>query len=61
MRDRMIALFESALESIAVWFGLAMTVVIGHALSHHVDIEDAVAIVFAGLLVLRAVRRRGDP
>jgi general stress protein YciG len=61
LRDRMAAAIEVSLDGFAVWLGVGMTGFIGYALAQHVSVADAIAITFAGMLVLRAVRRRGDP
>jgi uncharacterized membrane protein YedE/YeeE len=61
LRDRIAGALESALDAIAVWLGLAMTLFIGWALSRHMSWEDAAASCCFFLLVLRAVRKRGDP
>jgi len=59
--DRIAALIEEILEAIVVCLGLGMALFCGYALSLHMTWQDAAAIVCAGLLLLRAVRRRGNP
>lgn len=60
LRERIATMLDVVLENIAVWMGLGMMSFIAWALSRHIGWEDAVGSVFAGLLVLRAIRKRGN-
>jgi len=60
LRNRMGARVEAAREGLPVWLGLCMSTLIVYALSRHVSVEDALASMCAFLLLLRAIRKRGD-
>lgn len=61
LRERIANAIDAAFDAAVVWLGLAMMAFIGYALSRHIDVADAVAVVFGALLLLRAIRKRGAP